>query len=89
MCYSVKDSKTRKTRAQTQHQVERRNQYRILNSPLAPTTASENPIKEGGKSSLDLTIVEILCWNARGLNARNKQKEVKPLCNDVKVSLIG
>lgn len=28
-------------------------------------------------------------WNVRGLNAPNKQKEVKLLCNDEKVSLIG
>lgn len=36
-----------------------------------------------------LEIVNLLSWNVRGLNAPNMQKEVKLLCNEEKVSLIG
>ncbi|WMV41864.1 hypothetical protein MTR67_035249 [Solanum verrucosum] len=34
-------------------------------------------------------MVSMLCWNVRGLNALNKQKEVLLLCNKEKVGLIG
>nr|XP_033514585.1 uncharacterized protein LOC117279202 [Nicotiana tomentosiformis] len=31
----------------------------------------------------------MLCWNVRGMNALNKQKEVKLLCNKEEIGLIG
>lgn len=34
-------------------------------------------------------MVHFLSWNVRELNAPNKQKEVKLLCNEEKVGLIG
>lgn len=33
--------------------------------------------------------MNIRMWNLKGLNAPTNQKEVKILCNEVKVSLIG
>lgn len=36
-----------------------------------------------------LEMVSILSWNVRGLNAPNKQKEIKLLCNEERVGLIG
>lgn len=34
-------------------------------------------------------MVNLLCWNVRGLNGPNKQKEVKLICNNEKVGMIG
>lgn len=38
---------------------------------------------------LNWGIDSLLSWNDRGLNAPNKQKEVKLLCNMENVSLVG
>lgn len=34
-------------------------------------------------------MVNILAWNVRGLNAPKKQKEVRLLCNEHNISLVG
>lgn len=34
-------------------------------------------------------MVKILSWDTRGLNVLNKQKEVKLICNEVEIGLIG
>ncbi|KAH0696002.1 hypothetical protein KY289_013484 [Solanum tuberosum] len=36
-----------------------------------------------------LRIVNMLSWNVRGLNGPNKQKEVKLLCSEEHVGLVG
>lgn len=36
-----------------------------------------------------LGMVRIMCWNIRGLNAPNKQREVKSLCRNEEVGLVG
>lgn len=36
-----------------------------------------------------LGMINILSWNVRGLNGLNKQREVKLLCNELEVGLIG
>lgn len=42
-----------------------------------------------GKLYLYLGMVNMLCWNVRGLNGPIKQKEVKLLCNIENVGLVG
>lgn len=34
-------------------------------------------------------MVKLLTWNVRGYNAPNKQKEVKFICNEEKIRLLG
>lgn len=34
-------------------------------------------------------MVKILSWNMRGLNGLSKQKEIKLICNELEVDLIG
>lgn len=36
-----------------------------------------------------LGMVNLLCWNIRGLNGPNKQKEVKLLCSKENIGLVG
>lgn len=38
---------------------------------------------------LTLGMVNLLCRNVRGMNAPNKHKEVKILCNKVKAGIVG
>lgn len=41
------------------------------------------------RSLLHMGMDNILCWNVRGLNAPNKQNEVKLLCNKENIGLAG
>lgn len=38
---------------------------------------------------LPLNMDNLMCWNVRGMNAPNKQKEVKVFCNKENIGLIG
>ncbi|XP_019233350.1 PREDICTED: uncharacterized protein LOC109213958 [Nicotiana attenuata] len=42
-----------------------------------------------GKVFLLLQMVSLLAWNVRGINAPNKQKEVKLLCNEHNIGIVG
>lgn len=56
----------------------------------ATTSQSLGSVGEVGKRlSHLLGIGNILSWNVRGLNVPNKHKEIKLLCNEENVGLIG
>lgn len=62
------------------------NRYQVLTN-LGSVLHPHESEGEKREYSLHLTLVieNILSWNVRGLNASNKQKEIKLLCNEEKV----
>jgi len=52
-------------------------------------TKVEKKLMRRATSFQSLEMGSLLSWNVRGLNGPNKQKEVKLLCNQEQVGLVG
>jgi len=67
-------------------QLESANYFHILQNESG---MEGKKVNVGGQTITNLGMMIILSWKVRGLNVPNKQIEVKILCNEDKVSLIG